>query len=80
MQADPEHEQDHADLGQLRDEVDVAHEAGRVRPHGDAGQQVTDQGRQAEAPGQHAECEGKDKAESNGRDQRWGVGHGPAPR
>ena len=46
VQADAEHQQHHADLGQLRGEADVGHEARRGRPDQHAGQQVADQRRQ----------------------------------
>ena len=51
MQAYAEHEQDDADLGQLRGQPRIGHEARRMRPHQDARQQVAYQGRQTELLG-----------------------------
>ncbi len=45
MQADAEHQQDDADLGQLVGELLVGDEAGRERPDQHAGQQIADQRR-----------------------------------
>ena len=45
MQPDAEHQQDHADLGELVGEVLVGDEAGRERSDRDAGEQIADQRR-----------------------------------
>jgi hypothetical protein len=37
MQADPKHQQDDADFGELPGEIDISDEAGRERADGDAG-------------------------------------------
>ena len=49
LQADAEHQEDDADLGELLGEGGIGHEAGRVRPDQRAGEQVADDGREAEA-------------------------------
>jgi hypothetical protein len=49
MQADTEHQQDHADLGQFRRKRLVRDQAGREGSERDAGDQVTDDRRQAQA-------------------------------
>ena len=51
MQADAEHQQDHADLGQLRRQGLVGDEAGRERPDHDAREQVAHQRRQPQRAG-----------------------------
>ena len=48
VQADAEHQQDDADLGELLGQLAVGDEAGRVRPDDDAGEQVADDRREAE--------------------------------
>ncbi len=48
MQADAEHQQDDADLGELVGEMLVGDVARRERPHQHAGEQITDQRRDAE--------------------------------
>ena len=52
MQADAEHQQDDADLGQFRRQALVGDEARRVRPDQHAGEEIADQRRDAEAVGQ----------------------------
>ena len=47
MQADAEHQQDDADLGELARERLVGDEARREGADGDAGEQIADQRRQA---------------------------------
>ena len=66
MQADAEHQQNDADLGELVGDVLVGDEAGRERPDDDAGEQIADQRRQLEAVGHDAEGEGEHEA-----DARW---------
>jgi hypothetical protein len=46
MQAHPEHEQDHADLGALRRGVGVGDEPRRIRAHNHPRQEVADDGRE----------------------------------
>ena len=57
LQADAEHQQDDADLGQLLGEGRVGHETRRVRADQRAGQQVADDRRQPEALGDETEDE-----------------------
>ncbi|KOT24370.1 hypothetical protein DM52_3126 [Burkholderia mallei] len=45
MQTDAEHQQHHADLGELLRECEIADEAGRAGPHHDAGEQIADERR-----------------------------------
>jgi hypothetical protein len=78
MQADAEHQQHHADLGQLGGKRDVGHEAGRGRADGDAGGEIADQGRQAHAHGEHAEQQAEAEGGSDGGDQADVVVHADA--
>ena len=75
VQADTEHEQDHADLRELRGDVGVGDEAGREGAHGDACQQVPDQGGQAQAGGEQAAEEGQGEADGQGGNEFRVVGH-----
>ena len=76
MQADAEHQQDDADLGELRGELAVGDEAGRERADGDARQQVADERRQLQPDGDEAADEREREADGDRRDQRGLVGHG----
>ena len=58
LQPDAEHQQDDADLGELAGEGVVGHEARRVRPHDEPGQQVADDRREPQAEGQIAADQG----------------------
>jgi hypothetical protein len=58
MEPDAEHQEDHAELGELTDCVRVADEAGRERPHGDTRQQVARDRWQPDAPGEQASNQG----------------------
>ena len=49
LQADAEHQQDDADLGELVGEVLVGDEAGRIGPDDEPGEQVADDGGEPEA-------------------------------
>ncbi len=75
MQADAEHQQDDADLGQLVGEALVGDEARREGPDQHAGQQIADQRRDAQAVGERAEDEGQHQPHDDGRDQRRVVVH-----
>ncbi len=55
MQTHPEHQEDDADLAQLRREVGVGHEAGSERPDRNTGDEIADQRRHAEPIRQCAE-------------------------
>ncbi len=57
MQADAEHQQDDADLGQLGSKRGIGLEARRVRTHQDAGQQIADQRLHAQPVGDQPEDE-----------------------
>jgi hypothetical protein len=52
LQADPKHEQDHAELGELVGDHLVGDEPGRIRPDQEAGKQVTDDRREPDAKSQ----------------------------
>ncbi|MND80716.1 hypothetical protein D3C80_724900 [compost metagenome] len=75
VQPDPEHQQDDADLGQLGRQFRVRDEAARVGADDDARHQITDQRRQLQPIGQHAEHEGEDEASDQGDNQAVGMRH-----
>lgn len=75
MQADAEHQQDHADFGQFIGEAGIGDEARRVRPDQDAGDEVTDQRRDAEAIGNCAEDESQPQTGDDGGDKRRVMRH-----
>ena len=76
MQTHPEHQQHHADFGQLVREGRVGEDAGRMLPGGDAGQQIADErGRLQEALADEAEDERQRKRDDEGRDERKTVFH-----
>ena len=54
VQADAEHQQDHAELGELTDGLRIAPESRRERPQRDARDEVADDRRQPDTPGQQA--------------------------
>ena len=66
MQPDAEHQQNDADLGELIGDILVGDIARRERAHQDAGEQIPDQRRDAQALRERAENEGKYEA-----DRRW---------
>ena len=51
MQPDAEHQEDHAQLGQLLDGFDIAHKTRCKRPDHDARQQISHDGGQAQPAG-----------------------------
>ena len=55
LETDAEHQQDDADLGQLLGQRGIGDEARRVRTHERPGEQVADDGGEAEALGEIAE-------------------------
>ena len=69
MQADAEHQQDHADLGQLERKLVVGNEARRIGPDQHAGEQVADKRRHPQPVRNRAEHEGKSEAEDDGGHQ-----------
>jgi len=75
METDAQHQQHHADLGELPGEVDVGDEARRRRPDHDASQQVADERREFEARRAVAEHQGQPEAGGNRGDQADVVRH-----
>src|SRR5206468_1581423 len=69
VEADAEHQQDDADLGELLGDAEVADETGRVRADGDAGEEVTDDGGEAEFLGGDAEDPGGGEGGGDGGDE-----------
>jgi hypothetical protein len=59
MQADAEHQQDDADLGQLIGEILVADEARCERAGGDTGEEIADERRNPQSVGDGPEDESK---------------------
>jgi hypothetical protein len=78
LQADAEHQQDDADLGELLRDPDVDRETRRIRADQRSGQQVTDDRRQAEALRDVAEEEGAAKP-GRERQNQVVVVHGVGP-
>ena len=75
LQADAEHEQDHADFRELLGEARVGHEARSMRPDENPAEQIPDNGREPEALRQVAENQGG--RESTGeRDNQIDAVHG----
>jgi len=70
VQSDAEHQQDHADFGHLAGQSRVADEAGGERPHRDAGDQITDDGRDAQRTRQQTEQQCKHETDRQQRDER----------
>ncbi|KAG1190175.1 hypothetical protein G6F35_013970 [Rhizopus arrhizus] len=69
VQANAEHQQHHAQFGQLVGQRLVGDEAGGERAYTDASNQITDQRRQAQLVGQRAEDEGEPQANGHDVDQ-----------
>jgi len=69
MQADAEHQQHHAQFGQLVGQRLVSDETRGERANADACHQIPDQGRQTELVGQGAEDEGEPQADGHDVDQ-----------
>ncbi len=69
MQADAEHQQDDADLGEFVGKAGIGDEARRERPDQHAGDQIADERRHAEAVGERAEDEGQPQTGDDGGDQ-----------
>ena len=72
MQADAEHQQDDADLGQLAGQRLIRDESRRIGPERYAGEQIADEGRDADALCDGAENEGEAEAHDD-RGDEWGV-------
>ncbi len=70
MQADAEHQEDHADLGQLVRDPLIRHVSRRERADEDPGDQVADERRDPQPLRQRAEYECEHEGHDDGRDQR----------
>jgi len=79
VQADAEHQQDDADLGQFLGQVAVGDVARRERADSDAGKEIAHQGRGLEPRGDGAENERQHDAADNGGDQGRFMRHGSGP-
>ena len=77
VQADAEHQQHHADLGQFAGDLHVGDEAGRARPDHDAGQQVAHQRRQLQPRRDEAEQQRQAERRGDGGDEWDRVVHAP---
>ena len=75
VEADAEHQQDHADFGQLRGQRLVGDEARRMGADRNTGDQIADERRHAQPVGDGPEDEGQNQCRDNGRDQGRVVGH-----
>jgi hypothetical protein len=75
VHADPEHQQDDADLRDLRGQLLVRHEPGRERTDHDAREQVADERRKADAHGEEAADEREAQPDRDRRDERDVVRH-----
>ena len=75
MQPDPEHQQDHADLGELRRQPRVGDEAGRKGADQYPGEQIAQNGGQAQARGDQAENEGEAEARRDRQKEIDIMGH-----
>ena len=70
MQPDAEHQQDDADFGELAGQAAVADESGSKGTHGDAGQQIADDGRDPQHVGRQPQQQCKDEADGQQGNQR----------
>ena len=75
MQADAEHQQDDADLGQLRGEALIGDEAGGEGADDDPGEEISDKRRDAQPMGDNSEQEGQDDGADESGDQRGILRH-----
>ncbi len=75
MHADAEHQQDDADLRQLRRQRLIGDEPRRMRADGDSGQEVADQRREPEPIGDRSEQKRQHQPEDDGGDERRVVRH-----
>ena len=79
MQPNAEHQQDHADFGELIGDALIGDETRREGADGDAGQQIADQRRQLQALGDKAKAEGEHKPENQRRYERGRMRHSKSP-
>ncbi len=75
MQADAEHQEDDAELGEFRRQLLVGNVTRREGADGDAGEQISDQGRYLQALGEGAENKREPEARNDGCDQRCLMRH-----
>jgi hypothetical protein len=75
MQADAEHEKDDADLGKLLGQYGIGDETRRMRPDGDASEQITDQRREPKFLRNHAEGKRDHEGQRQHRDKRCIMRH-----
>ena len=75
MQAHAEHQKDDAELGEFRRQRLVGNVTWREGAHGDAGEQISDQGRYLQALCDGAENKREPEARNDGCDQRCIVRH-----
>ncbi len=75
MQAHSEHQQDHADFGELGRHFGIRHDAWGKRAHCYAGDQIPNKGRQPQPLGCKTEAKGQDKADRNRGDQGRTMSH-----
>ena len=75
MQADAEHQQDHADLGEFVGDALVGDVSRGERADEDAGDEITDQRRKSQPLRHHAEYECQHQGDDDGGDQRRVVRH-----
>ena len=68
MQSDAKHQQHHANFRQLAGQRHIGNKTRRARPDNHPGQQITQQGRQAQAGGGKAQNQGQAKAGGKGGD------------
>ena len=69
MEPDAEHQEHHADLGELSCDLHVGHEAGREGPEDHAREQIADQCRQSEADREKTQNERQSESRGDGVDQ-----------
>ena len=75
MQAHSEHQKDDAELSEFRRQRLVGNVTWREGAHGDAGEQISDQGRYLQALRDGAENKREPEARNDGCDQRCIVRH-----
>ena len=76
MQADAEHQQNDADLGELIGDILVGDIARRERAHQDAGDQIPDQRRDTQTLCERTQNKGKYETDNDGGNQRGVMMHG----
>jgi hypothetical protein len=69
VEADAEHQEDDADFRELGRDPGVRHEAGRVGPDDDAGEEVAEDGGKAELVGEESQHQGDGERRRQHRDQ-----------